>query len=32
VETGSHIDDIDGLEIEFETTWPLPVSSENGAD
>lgn len=24
VETGSHMDDIDGLEIEFETSWPRP--------
>ena len=24
VETGSHMDEIDGLEIEFETTWPRP--------
>lgn len=22
VQTGSHIDDIDGLELEFETNWP----------
>ena len=27
VETGSHIDDIDGLEIEFETDWPPPAES-----
>jgi RimJ/RimL family protein N-acetyltransferase len=25
VEVGSHMDDIDGLEIEFETTWPRPA-------
>jgi ribosomal-protein-alanine N-acetyltransferase len=24
VQTGSHIDDIDGLELEFETAWPTP--------
>jgi ribosomal-protein-alanine N-acetyltransferase len=24
VETGSHIDEVDGLEIEFETDWPRP--------
>jgi RimJ/RimL family protein N-acetyltransferase len=22
VQTGSHIDDVDGLELEFETDWP----------
>lgn len=25
VETGSHMDEIDGLEIEFETDWPRPA-------
>jgi RimJ/RimL family protein N-acetyltransferase len=25
VEVGSHMDDIDGLEIEFETSWPRPA-------
>jgi RimJ/RimL family protein N-acetyltransferase len=24
VKVGSHMDDIDGLEIEFETSWPRP--------
>ncbi len=24
VQTGSHIDDVDGLELEFETDWPPP--------
>ncbi len=24
VQTGSHMDDIDGLELEFETDWPRP--------
>jgi len=26
VQTGSHIDDIDGLELEFETAWPRSAS------
>jgi RimJ/RimL family protein N-acetyltransferase len=28
VETGSHMDEIDGLEIEFETDWPGPVPNQ----
>jgi RimJ/RimL family protein N-acetyltransferase len=32
VETGSHMDEIDGLEIEFETTWPRQPAPEIGAD
>ena len=31
VETGSHMDDIDGLELEFETTWPRSEPANNGA-
>ena len=31
VQTGSHIDDIDGLELEFEAPWPLPASPSIGA-
>ena len=27
VQTGSHMDDIDGLELEFETTWPQPEAA-----
>ncbi|HUG29779.1 MAG TPA: GNAT family N-acetyltransferase [Candidatus Limnocylindria bacterium] len=31
VQTGSHIDDIDGLELEFEAAWPPPVALRIGA-
>lgn len=24
VQTGSHVDEVDGLELEFETVWPTP--------
>lgn len=32
VHTGSHIDDIDGLELEFEASWPPPVAPRIGVD
>lgn len=30
VQTGSHIDDVDGLEYVFETAWPLVVAEAAG--
>ena len=32
VETGSHMDDIDGLELELEAEWPQPAPRSIGAD
>jgi ribosomal-protein-alanine N-acetyltransferase len=32
VQTGSHIDDIDGVELELETVWPPTEASSIGVD
>jgi ribosomal-protein-alanine N-acetyltransferase len=31
VQTGSHMDDIDGLELVFETSWPRSADTQVGA-
>jgi RimJ/RimL family protein N-acetyltransferase len=30
-QTGSHVDEIDGLELEFEADWPPPAAQDPGA-
>ena len=31
-ETGSHMDEIDGLELELEATWPAPANADGFED